>query len=201
MQVQDGAGPGRRRYSKAAGGPVEASAPDPLLIGAICGKSLPEDAATLAGSPVARQRARVTRSSTRAANGMCGERQTRRSRTATRRSASRPVPTQAGVIRRAPRQTTRTGAEPRHDHRVVEHPAKTLLVGDIPLDVARDRVAVGTTRRRERERERQRQRDRDRETERERNPPAIPSRGSPSVRASPANRPSARRGATTRACA
>jgi hypothetical protein len=38
-----------------------------------------KDAATLAGSPVAGQRARVTRSRTRAANGMCGERQTCRS--------------------------------------------------------------------------------------------------------------------------
>ena len=26
--------------------------------------------------------------------------------------------------------------QPRHDHRVVEQPAKTLLVGDVPLDVA-----------------------------------------------------------------
>jgi hypothetical protein len=79
MQVQAGRSTGRRHYWKAAGGPVEASAPDPLLMGAMCGKSLPKDAATLAGSPVARQRARVTRSSTRAANRMCGERQACRS--------------------------------------------------------------------------------------------------------------------------
>jgi hypothetical protein len=48
-------------------------------VAAQCSRSLPEDAAALAGSPVAHQRARVTRSSTRAANGMCGERQTCRS--------------------------------------------------------------------------------------------------------------------------
>jgi hypothetical protein len=79
MQVQDGAEHWAASYSKAAGGPVEASAPDPLLMEAICGRSLPEDAATLAGSPVAHQRARVTRSRTRAAHGMCGERQRCRS--------------------------------------------------------------------------------------------------------------------------
>ena len=32
--------------------------------------------------------------------------------------------------------------KPRHDHRVVEHPAKTLLVGDIALHVDGERVAV-----------------------------------------------------------
>src|SRR4029453_18759049 len=32
--------------------------------------------------------------------------------------------------------------ERRHDHGVVEQPAKTLLVGDIPLDVAGERVVV-----------------------------------------------------------
>ena len=32
--------------------------------------------------------------------------------------------------------------QPRHDHRVVEQPAETLLVGDVPLNVAGERVAV-----------------------------------------------------------
>src|SRR5213592_4421282 len=32
--------------------------------------------------------------------------------------------------------------QPRHDHRVVEHPTKTLLIGDIALHVARERIAV-----------------------------------------------------------
>ena len=32
--------------------------------------------------------------------------------------------------------------QPRHDHRVVEQPAKTLLVGDIALHVERERIAV-----------------------------------------------------------
>jgi hypothetical protein len=32
--------------------------------------------------------------------------------------------------------------QPRHDHRVVEHPAKTLLVGDVALDIERERIAV-----------------------------------------------------------
>jgi hypothetical protein len=79
MQVQDGAEHWAATLLEGCMSTCRASAPDPLLMGALCGKSLPEDAATLAGSPVARQRARVTRSSTRAANGMCGERQTCRS--------------------------------------------------------------------------------------------------------------------------
>ena len=52
MQVQDGAEHWAASYSKAAGGPVEASAPDPLLMGAICGRHLPEgrrDAGRFAG--------------------------------------------------------------------------------------------------------------------------------------------------------
>ena len=32
--------------------------------------------------------------------------------------------------------------QPRHDHRVVEHPAKPLLVGDVALHVERERIAV-----------------------------------------------------------
>ena len=32
--------------------------------------------------------------------------------------------------------------QPRHDHRVVEHPAETLLVGDVALDVVGERIAV-----------------------------------------------------------
>ena len=32
--------------------------------------------------------------------------------------------------------------QPRHDHPVVEQPAETLLVGEIPLDVTRERVVV-----------------------------------------------------------
>jgi hypothetical protein len=32
--------------------------------------------------------------------------------------------------------------EPRSDHRVVDQPTETLLVGDVPLDVARKRVEV-----------------------------------------------------------
>ena len=32
--------------------------------------------------------------------------------------------------------------QPRDDHRVVEHPAQTLLFGDITLDVAIERIAV-----------------------------------------------------------
>jgi hypothetical protein len=32
--------------------------------------------------------------------------------------------------------------QPRHDDGVVEHPTETMLVGDIALDVARERKAV-----------------------------------------------------------
>ena len=32
--------------------------------------------------------------------------------------------------------------QPRNDHRVVEHPAKTLLAGDIAFNVERERIAV-----------------------------------------------------------
>jgi hypothetical protein len=32
--------------------------------------------------------------------------------------------------------------QPRHDHRVVEHPAKTVLVSDVALDFERERIAV-----------------------------------------------------------
>jgi hypothetical protein len=32
--------------------------------------------------------------------------------------------------------------QPRHDHRVVEQPAETLLVGDIALHVERERIPV-----------------------------------------------------------
>ena len=67
--------------------------------------------------------------------------------------------------------------QPRHDDRVVEKPAKTLLVGDLALDVKRERIAVWEYPRSERK------------------TPAIPSRGSPSRRPSGENRPSARRGA------
>jgi SAM-dependent methyltransferase len=34
------------------------------------------------------------------------------------------------------------GLQPRRDHRVVEHPAEPLLVGDVALDVERKRIAV-----------------------------------------------------------
>ena len=30
----------------------------------------------------------------------------------------------------------------RHDHRVIEHPANTLLVGDVAFDVEGERIAV-----------------------------------------------------------
>ena len=32
--------------------------------------------------------------------------------------------------------------QPRHDHRVVEQPAKTLLLADVALHVERERIAV-----------------------------------------------------------
>jgi hypothetical protein len=32
--------------------------------------------------------------------------------------------------------------QPRDDHRVIEQPTKTLLVGDVALDLARERIAV-----------------------------------------------------------
>ena len=34
------------------------------------------------------------------------------------------------------------GLQPRDDHRVVEHPAETLLVGDVALHVEWERIAV-----------------------------------------------------------
>jgi hypothetical protein len=79
VQVQDGAEHWAATLLEGCMRTCRASAPTRSLMRAICSRSLPVDAATLAGSPVARQRARVTRSSTRAANGMCGERQTCRS--------------------------------------------------------------------------------------------------------------------------
>src|SRR5512133_3794452 len=33
--------------------------------------------------------------------------------------------------------------QPRSDHRVVEHPAEALFVGDVGLDVSGERIAVG----------------------------------------------------------
>ena len=138
--------------------PSEPSSPI-ILFGAICEIAMvtaraadPEAALAEATSELGRllgaltvthPLGRVTRSRTRPANGICPTRQTCRSskgprvdRAAVANELEHPWLCE---LRGGPLVET---LQSRHDHRVVEQPAETPLVGDIALDLIGERIVV-----------------------------------------------------------